>query len=301
MKTWHDAWSFLSARPQRVLAGYLIPYGLFSAACAVFYPTYGFPAGDEATYYSYAMHPFSLISEFFQGYGPKEMVNPFNFRLFLTPFSLVFAIFGFTYVGARWVLLAYGLALLWLTYRIGARVASPWIMVALVVLFSWSPLFLFLTHSARPEGLMALWIMLGTWLILRKAEPVSVASYGWVGLVAASALWIHYNGIVLYPLFFVLLMFYDRSHVNLRKIAVYAVSGIAFFAVYALINLLPAWSTIETYGWFPETYISDNRVPLLELASGNRSWGVLRQPLSYYGRVLIGRIGPDKAVIGYSL
>ena len=69
----------------RALLVYLAAYLVFGLLTIGFYPSYAFPYGDEGTYLDYARHPWTLISEMFQGYGPKELVNPYSLRLFLAP------------------------------------------------------------------------------------------------------------------------------------------------------------------------------------------------------------------------
>lgn len=282
---------WFSCRHRRIFLAYLGAYALFSALTLAFYPSYGWPAGDEATYYSYAMRPWSLTSDFFEGFPPKEVINPFNFRLFLTPFSLLFATLGFTYLGARLIVLGYGLSLLAITYSLARRLAPPWLALSTVVVLSLSPIFIFSTHGVRPEGMMTLWLMFTVWIVARHEPPISARAYFLAGLVAASTLWIHYHGIVAFPLLLVATVVYDRTHVTRHKLGAFLGGGLVFAACFLVLNLLPAWTTIKTYGLLPVTYASSNRVPILSPGQLPES---LKRSFDYYAGVIRGNgdLGP---------
>lgn len=264
---------------------FLACYAVIGALIVSFYPSYGWPDGDEATYYSYAENPWTLTSDFFEGFKPKEVVNPYNFRLFLAPFSAVFAVFGFTVVGARLCVLAYGVFLLAVCYALARRLAPVPIAFGTIVAFSLSPIMLYATHVVRPEGMMALWLLLGIWLLARRDSPCSRTVCFVVGILAASALWIHYHGIVFPGLVLVGWLFYDDADDRSAKLLAY-VAGVAVVAAfYALLNLWPARETIAEFGWLPVTFASSNRVPLLEpphLFEG------ARRSATYYLGVLAG-------------
>lgn len=276
---------WIEAHAGAVLFVYLIAYAVFGVFTVRYFPAYSAPYGDEATYYSYAQHPWTLIGEFFEGYRPKEVVNPYNFRLFLTPFAVVFKLFGFTYVGARLIVFGYGLLMLWLTYAIAGHMVRPLWSLAAVVLLSVSPSFFYLTHVVRPEGMMALFVLICTWLMIRHPADLPARTYFLVGLISASTLWIHYNGVVVCPMLFVMLMGYDLRGWTRRKVAAFAAGGALFAVVFLLINLLPAWATIEEFGIMPVTFVSSSRIPFL---SRNLT-SLLLQPLDYFGGYFSGR------------
>ena len=268
---------------RRWLVVYLVGYALFGAITISFFPSYGWPDGDEATYCSYAMRPWTLTSDFFEGFRPKEVINPYNFRLFLAPFSVLFQLVGFTYVGARWIVFCYGLVMLALVYGLARRLVPPAIALAAVIAMSLSPMFVLHTHMVRPEGMMAMWLTGVIWFAVRRDTPLAPKTCFVVGLLAAASLWIHYNGVVIFPLMLVALAASDRSFRRSANWGAYLASGVVFSLLYAAINFWPARETIAEFGLMPVTFASSNRVPLLEpaylLSSLNRS-------VSYYVAVL---------------
>lgn len=268
-------------RSLSLLMLYLALYALFGAATVWFYPPYSYPYGDEGTYLSYAQRPWTMVSEFFEGYPPKEVMSPYNFRLFLWPFSLVFAVFGFTFVGARLVMLGCGLGVLYLAYRLGEKLGSRGGAWLAVLILSLSPSFLFFTHGIRPEGMMALFILLCLWLVLRRDEGPGISTYGWVGLTSASMLWIHYNGVVMPAVFFAALLVRDWGRVGWLKIAVFCGGVSVFAAGFLVINFLPALDTVRLFGVLPVTFVSSNQVPILHEAN---PWSVVCASVDGYLR-----------------
>ncbi len=290
---------------------YLAAYAAVGSWTVSFYPSYAWPAGDEATYYSYALDPWRLVGGFFEGYRPKEVMNPYAFRLFLTPFSLVFSTVGFTVEGARLVHFAYGLALLGVMYAVGTRMAPPWVALAVVVVFSLSPAFLYTTHVVRPEGLLTLFIMTCIGLIVHRDPPVSNRTYFGVGFVSAAAIFVHYNGVVLTPIALVALLAYDwrgvRPHVSPTATAAAHTGGTAgqassgtrrgvlsWFAgtglvgvVFLLVNVWPARETIREFGWLPVTFRSQNQIPLWQEFGWAR---LVSEPAAVYVQYFSGKI-----------
>lgn len=254
---------WVEAHSGSILVIYLIAYSVFGVLTVPFFPSYSSPIGDEAIYYSYAEHPWTLIGDIFEGYRPKQVMNPYNFRLFLTPFAVLFKLFGFTYIGARLIVFSYGLLMLLLTYRIAAYMVRPlWCLVAVLVL-SVAPAFLFLTHGVRPEGMMALFVMVCVWLIIRHCADVPKKTYFLVGLISSSTLLIHYNGVVMSPMFMVMLVGYDLRAWTWSKVTAF-IGGVAVFAVvFFFTNLLPAYETIQEFGIMPVTFVSSNKLPIL--------------------------------------
>lgn len=275
----------IESKAGAILVVYLILYAAFGVWSVRFFPFYSAPYGDEATYYNYAEHPWTLMGDFFEGYRPKEVMNPYNFRFFLTPFAVLFKLCGFTFVGARLIVFSYGLLMLWLMYLIANYMVRPlWSLMA-VVLLSVSPSFLYLTHCVRPEGMMALFVMFCIWLIIRHSGGVPAKTYFLVGLTSASTLFIHYNGVIMSPMFFVLLLCYEPRGWTLRKISAFVAGGALFAAVFLLVNFLPAWETIEEFGIMPVTFVSNNKIPILT----GRLTGRLLFTTDYFREYFAGR------------
>lgn len=238
--------------------GVVLVFGLLTLD---FFPTFAYPHGDEATYVSYARHPWTNVSEFFEGFEPKEMQNPYNFRLFIAPMSLVTSIFGFTSYGTRLVQLVWGLLLLWMGYRIGKRMGSPVHAMCAMAVLAWSPFFLYFTHSIRPEGMFTMWLLLTTWAMLEPEAPTP-RTWAVVGFLASCHLWIHYNGVAMPIVFFLCLLWYDRRALSWKKVLAYTGGGVAFLALFVPLNILPAMETIEKFGIMPVTFSSSSTMPV---------------------------------------
>lgn len=263
-RPWDAAKQFVSHRTHALLLAYLALYTIFGALTVGFYPTYAWPGGDEAAFYNWALHPWTLVGDMFEGYPPMELTDPYAPRVFLLPFSMIFSLFGFTVIGARLVIFAYGLVLLFVTYLIGCHVTSrSWSLVC-VLLLSWSPQFVAHTHVVRQECLLTLAIMIGVWLIVRCGDRVDAKTLFWLGAIGTGSVMVHYNGIVLAPIFCVAAVTYDFHALAWRKLRWLAVGCGVAAAVFLLVDFLPGLEKIRVYGILPVTYGSQSRIPLLQ-------------------------------------
>lgn len=244
-----------------VMALVLIVTAGAGAATLDFWPTFAFPHGDEATYISYARNPWTNISPFFEGFRPKEVQNPYNFRLLLAPMSLVLAWRGYDPAGIRVLQLAWGLLLLVFGYLVGRRMGSPVTAAAAMGVLAWSPYFVYFSHAVRPEGMFVMWTMLTAWVLVRRDAP-GPRTWAAVAFLSSCHLWIHYDGVVMPVVFFIAAVAFDRRGVSWRKIGAYALGSVAFLLAYAALNILPAMDTIRELGVLPVTFLSTSRIPL---------------------------------------
>ena len=248
----------------RIVAIYLVCYAALMFATLGFFPTFAHPDGDEGTYLNYAEHPWTLIGDFFEGYPPKEVMNPFNLRLFLMPIAVVQAGDGFGYVAARSLSLVYAIGTLWFVFRIGQRLAGDAWAASSTVLLSCSPFFVDISHRVHPEVMMAFFVAACTWLLMRKPGEQVLSRDFAVGSLSMACIWIHYNGVFM-PVAFLFVFIANRGR-GLRRQQLFAfAAGVALVAVlYALVNLWPARQTLNTYGPAPVTFSSTNRLPLID-------------------------------------
>ncbi|MFO0947444.1 MAG: glycosyltransferase family 39 protein [Planctomycetota bacterium] len=263
---------------------YLLVYAVVSGATLSFFPSYSYPSGDEGTYFNYAQNPWTLIGDFFDGYPPKEAINPYNFRIFLAPFSLVFSLFGFTVAGARGVMLAYGILLLLTTYVITAHLTKRTFAMAAVLLQSLAPPFIMLSHIARPEAMLTLLNLVLLLLLLRQRGMFTRGNYFLVAFLSSTMLWMHYNAVIAPVVFFATLYFTDCQSITWGKFFSYVAGGLAFLALYIPINILPALDTIREFGVMPVTFVSSNKMPITMGPSVNAWFAV---PLVEYLRLAI--------------
>ena len=279
----HRLLAHLTKHPHTILVAYLVLYGLFGIATVSFYPSYSYPGGDEATYLSWAQSPWTLISEAFEGYPPMEITNPYTLRLFLGPFSLVFAVFGFTYMGARLLVFAYGLGMLILVYDLGRCLGSRVGGLIAAVLLSLSPVFLFLTHGVRAEGMFTLFVLLCLWMILRCGRGPGVKTYALLAFVSGSMIMIHLNGVAMPVVFFVVVLVRDWPNISGRKILAFLIGGMAIVVLYLLVNFLPAIDALQQYGPLPLTYLAKNQIAIVE---NPNPWGVLVTGINGYLKLI---------------
>lgn len=263
----------LGTHASRYLIGFYILYAVFGILTVGIYPSFSYPGGDEGTYLDYASHPWTLTSEFFEGFRPKEVQNPYNARLFLNPFSLLFAVFGFTHIGARLLCFAYGMAIIWLVFRIGSHLAvgcgvsdkvARGMALLVAVVFSAQPQLLYFTHGIRPEIMFTLFLLLCTWILVRRTDGPSVRTWGLLGFLSSCMLLVHFNGITAPPLFFAAALFHDRGALTRRKILAFVGGGTGFVVLFMLVNFLPALATVQEFGVMPVTFVSSNKIPIAE-------------------------------------
>lgn len=269
-ESWLDK---LGTHASRYLLGYFVLYALFGVLTVGIYPSFSFPSGDEGTYLDYASHPWTLTSDFFEGFRPKEVQNPYNARLFLNPFSLLFSVFGFTHIGARLLCFGYGMVVIWLVFRLAATLAvrggaseklarAMALMVAIV--FSMQPMLLYFTHGIRPEIMFTLFMLLCTWVLVRRDDGPNPRTWGMLGLLSSSMLMVHYNGVTAPLLFFAAAWYHDRGKVTRTKILAFVGGGVGFVLVFLLVNFLPALDTVREFGVMPVTFVSKNEIPIIQ-------------------------------------
>ncbi|MBX7166502.1 MAG: glycosyltransferase family 39 protein [Pirellulales bacterium] len=243
------------------LFAYLIAYTAVMSPTFAYLPAYAAPQGDEVTYVTQALRPWTLRSELFEGFRPKELVNPFNLRGFLTPLALVLAGQGFSIEGPRWVVFAYGLLLLTVVFAVARTMATSWIAAAVAVLFSLTPAFVYFSHVVRPEALLSAGFVAMLGLVAQPASARPWRDY-LLGFLASALVWVHYNGIIALPLAAALVTILDRPGergIRLRRMAL----GAGLFAVlYAVVNLWPGRQFIAEYGPWPVTFVSRSDLPI---------------------------------------
>ena len=249
----------------RIVAIYLVCYAVLMFATLGFYPTFSHPTGDEGTYLNYADQPWSLIGDFLEGYPPKEVMNPYNFRLFLTPLAVVRVVDPQGYVLARSLGLLYSVAGLWLVFRISQIIAEDeWAALA-TVLLSVHPTFVYLSHRVRPEALMILLVLCCLWQLMQDAKPPSWWRDASVGMLSMACLWVHYNGVLLPGVFLIAMFVSSRRREFRRRASAFAYGVLAVAVPFAILNLWPARESLRKFGWLPVTFSSSNRSPLLDL------------------------------------
>jgi len=259
--------------------GYLVLYAVVGVSTIGYLPTFAFPTGDEGTYLNYARQPWTNLGEYFVGYPPKETINPYNFRLLLAPFSLLFALFGWTWQGARVIVLAYGLGILGFVFAIVSRLTRPAYGVLAGVLLSLSPAFVMATHRAQPEPLFSLLILGCVAILLRRNVDPKPLDLMFVGLLASCCLWVHYNGVLVWLVFLPVIAAFELGRGLPRKLASYLGGVSLFAAIYIPLNLLPARHTIATYGFMPVTFSSSNSFPILDPSIW---WAAIRVRFQFY-------------------
>ena len=160
-----------------------------------------------------------------------------------------------------------------LTYDLGRRLGSRAAGLAAAFLLSLSPTFLYLTHGIRPEGMFALFILLCLWLVLRRPDGPDVKTYTGLAFLSAAMVLIHYNGVVMPVVFFVVVLVRDWRQISWRKITAFCLGGLAFGVIFLLVNFLPAIDTVRQFGLLPHTYVSNSEIPILH----NSPWAALRK------------------------
>jgi hypothetical protein len=99
------------------------------------------------------------------------------------------------------------------------------------------------------------------WLVLRD-DDLRPRTWFLVAMVSAAAIFVHYNGVVMAPIFGVALLVHDRRALTRRKLAAFLVGGACVLAVFLAVNFLPALSAVREFGVMPVTFVSSNRIPL---------------------------------------
>lgn len=212
---------------------------------------------------------FSIFGDLFDldkdvGYG--------NIHLFAE--AMTFKLFGFGLYQARLVSFLSGLLLIWFTYLLGKKLYGRKTGIMSAVLFSLSGMFVDVSHFARQEMMLALFMAASLYLYLLAKEKRSKILYFITGLLLTLSLDVHPNGIAMIISIGVLFLWEYKSKVFKEKSFWFILAGlflgiIYFFGVHRLV----------LYQWNTEFY-SSNRIasPIMSIMNLEE----------FYRRILVG-------------
>ena len=184
---------------------------------------------------------FSIFGDLFSldkdvGYG--------NIHLFAE--AMMFKLFGFGLYQARLVSFLSGLLLIWFTYLLGKKLYDRRTGIMSAVLFSLSGMFIDVSHFARQEMMLALFMAASLYLYLLAKEKRSKILYFITGLLLALSLDVHLNGVAMIISIGVLFLWEYKGRVFKEKSFWFILCGlflgvIYFFGVHRL--FLYQWNT----------------------------------------------------------
>jgi len=182
-------------------------------------------------------------------FGLDKDVGFGNIHLFAE--AMMFKLFGFGLYQARLVSFLSGLCLIWVTYLLGKRLYDRRTGVMSAVLFSLSGMFVDVSHLARQDMMLALFMAASLYLYLLAREKRSKILYFITGLLLALSLDVHLNGVAMIVSIGVLFLWEYKSNVFREKFFWFFVSGLFlgvmyFFCVHRL--FLYQLNT-EYYSW----------------------------------------------------
>jgi len=177
-------------------------------------------------------------------YGLDKNVGFGNIHLFAE--AMMFKLFGFGLYQARLVSFLSGLLLIWFTYLLGKKLYDRRTGIMSVVLFSLSGMFVNVSHLARQDMMLALFMAASLYLYLLAKEKRSRILYFITGLLLALSLDVHLNGVAMIICIGVLFLWEYKSKVFKEKFFRFTLSGlflgiIYFFSVHRL--FLYQWNT----------------------------------------------------------
>lgn len=172
-------------------------------------------------------------------------------NIFLFAEAMMFKVFGFGLYQARLVSFLSGLLLIWFTYLLGKKLYDRRIGIMSAVLFSLSGMFVDVSHLARQEMMLALFMAASLYLYLLAKEKRSKILYFITGLLLALSLDVHPNGVAMIMGIGVLFLWEYKSKVFKQKSFWFILFGlflgiIYFFNVHRL--FLSRLNT-EYYSW----------------------------------------------------
>ncbi|MBA7495004.1 hypothetical protein ES702_05583 [subsurface metagenome] len=182
-------------------------------------------------------------------YGLDKDVGFGNIHLFAE--AMMFKLFGFGLYQARLVSFLSGLLLIWFTYLLGKKLYDRKTGIMSAVLFSLSGMFVDVSHFARQEMMLALFMAVSLYLYLLAREKRSKILYFITGLLLALSLDVHPNGVAMIVFIGVLFLWEYKSKVFKEKSFWFILCGlflgvIYFFGVHRL--FLYQWNT-EYRSW----------------------------------------------------
>jgi len=184
---------------------------------------------------------FSIFGDLF---GLDKDVGFGNIHLFAE--AMMFKLFGFGLYQARLVSFLSGLLLIWFTYLLGKKLYDRKTGIMSAVLFSLSGMFVDVSHFARQDMMLALFMAVSLYLYLFAKEKRSGILYFITGLLLALSLDVHLNGVAMIVSIGVLFLWEYKSKVFKEKSFWFILAGlflgtIYFFSVHRL--FLYQWNT----------------------------------------------------------
>ena len=177
-------------------------------------------------------------------YGLDKDVGWGNIHLFAE--AMMFKLFGFGLYQARLVSFLSGLLLIWFIYLLGKKLYDRKTGIMSAVLFSLSGMFVDVSHLARQEMMLALFMAASLYLYLVAKEKRSKILYFITGLLLALSLDVHLNGVAMIICIGVLFLWECKGKIFKEKSFWFILCGlflgvIYFFSVHRL--FLYQWNT----------------------------------------------------------
>jgi len=163
-------------------------------------------------------------------YGLDKDVGFGNIHLFAE--AMMFKLFGFGLYQARLVSFLSGLLLIWFTYLLGKKLYDRKTGIMSAVLFSLSGMFVDVSHFARQEMMLALFMAASLYLYLLAKEKRSMILYFITGLLLALSLDVHPNGVAMIVFIRVLFLWEYKSKVFKEKSFWFILCGLFLGVIY---------------------------------------------------------------------
>ncbi|MCM8804975.1 MAG: glycosyltransferase family 39 protein [Candidatus Omnitrophica bacterium] len=165
----------------------------------------------------------------FEGLLNLEKVDTYRGRLFAIA-QIPFLIFGLTPYNARFVSLFFGFMVLILTYSIGKKLFNENIALWSTILVSISGLFIILTHRARRDIVLMVFMLLSLYFYLCAKERENFIFAFLSGFLASLSGDVHLNGFLIVPLWiFLLFLFWYKKGILSYLIGMF--SGMIWFII----------------------------------------------------------------------
>ena len=148
---------------------------------------------------------------------------------------------GSVYTSGRLVAALIGASTVWLTYRIGRDLESPWLGLLAGAELALFPMHVRESHFILTDVPVAALTTLALWLAMRAGRVQTVSAYAWAGAVVGLAAAAKYNGAVALAAVALVWLLHERSSPNrVRKAAATVSAMVAAFLMttpYAVLDL----------------------------------------------------------------
>lgn len=199
---------------------------------------------------------------------------------------------GAVYTSGRLVAALIGTSTVWLTYRLGRDLESPWLGLLAGAQLAVLPMHVRESHYILTDVPVTALVTLTVWLAIQAARTRTVSAYAWAGATAGLAGAAKYNGVVAVVAIAIVWVLHERSAPDRARKAAAAVLAMA-----AAFLLTVPYAVLDLPNFLEGLGAQMARFSRRPRAVGDAAWLVYAKHLSLAGWFWLPTAGLGAAVV----